>query len=86
MEFSPYFAKLFLIEHYLSGFREERQMSFYQKNEEDEEDVGEKVDRPEEGVGLLDGLEVEVAQNHPEKRQDGRRECTEVVALWKIIE
>jgi hypothetical protein len=59
-------------------------ISFYQQNEEDEEDVGEKVDWAEESVCLLDGLEVEVAQDHPEERQDRRRESPEIVALVKI--
>ena len=42
-----------------------------------------KVDRAQEGVGLLYGLEVEVAQDHPEQGDDRLREGPEVVALFR---
>ena len=58
----------------------------YQENEEDKEDVEQEEDGAEERVGLLDGREVEVAQDHPEQRYDGRRERSEVVALEKNVE
>ena len=36
----------------------------YQEHEEDKEDVEQEEDGAEERVGLLDGREVEVAQDH----------------------
>ena len=42
-----------------------------------------KVDRAQEGVGLLDRFEVEVAQDHPEQGDDRLREGPEVVALFR---
>ena len=53
----------------------------YQEDEEDEENVGEEVDGPEDGVGLLDVPEVEVTEDHPEERVDGVDEGAEVVDL-----
>ena len=56
-------------------------MEFYQQNKENEENVWEEVDRAEVDVGLLDGLEVEVAKNHPEQSQDRCREGPEITSL-----
>lgn len=38
----------------------------YQQNKENEEDVGHKVDGPENPVGLIDGVKVEVSEDDPE--------------------
>ena len=56
----------------------------YQENEEDKEDVEQEEDRAEERVGLLDGREIEVAQDHTKHCYDWRREGPEVTALEKV--
>ena len=51
------------------------------EDEEDEEDVGDEEDRPEEAVGLLDGVKVEVAEDRPQEGEDGLVEGVEVLDL-----
>lgn len=55
----------------------------YQQHKEDEEDVGEKICRSQDGVGPLNVPKVEVAQDHPEEGEDRVTECSKVVDLQR---
>ena len=51
------------------------------ENEEDKEDVEDEVHRPEEGVGVLDGGKVEVAEDEAELGEAGVRDGVKVLDL-----
>jgi len=57
----------------------------HQENKEHKEHVGHEVDRPEDSVGAVDGVVIEVSQNNPELSEAAERSTTEGSLYSTII-